>query len=107
MQRLAAEAVEEQLAHQFPVVHVQPLRGRDEGPVVPGPSVLRGGEEEVDVEPRQGARVQAPAAGGSAQPRLPLGRDPVVPDIRGIADEQRGPRDGGQPEAPVVAQVHP
>ncbi len=69
--RLAAERAEQQLAHQAPVVGVEPLGGRDERPGVARLRAARRGQEEVDVQARQPARLEPVRARRQRQPLLP------------------------------------
>ncbi len=94
--RLAAEAVQQQLAHEAPVVGVEPLRRGDEGAPVARPRPRRGGEEEVHVQAGQAAGLQAVGPRREGEPLLPAGRDLVVADVGRVAEvERRRRRRGG------------
>ena len=55
-----SEAVEQELAHEAPIVHVEPFGARDEHPDIPWLPVLRRGEEEVNVKTGETAGDVAP-----------------------------------------------
>ena len=105
VERLAAQLVEQKPAHECAVVDVQPLRGGDERAEIAAAPVLGGGEEEMDVQARQGARVQAVSAGGLQEPGLPLRRDLVVAHVGRVADEERRALRLGKCQCAVVAEV--
>ncbi len=105
---LAAQAVQQQLAHQAAVVGVEPLRGGDEGPPVARPGARRRGQEEVDVQPGEAAGLQALGARGQREPLLPAGRDLVVAHVGGVAEvEGAGVVRGRDLRRAVVAGDHP
>ena len=105
---LAAQAVQQQLAHQAAVVGVEPLRGGDEGPPVARPGARRRGQEEVDVQPGEAAGLQAVGAGGQREPLLPARGDLVVAHVGGVAEEERaGAVRGRELRGAVVAGHHP
>ena len=89
MQGEATKPVEQQLTYQTAVIYVQPLGAGDERAKVTGATVLRGGQEEVDMQTSQRGRGQAAALCGTEKPLLPCRIDLVVPDVRRVADEQR------------------
>ena len=103
---VGCKRTQEELTEHTSVLNVQPLAAGDKDSEVPRTRQPGGGEEEVDVQPGQGAGVQPPGPGGLGQPRLPPRCDAVVADERGVADEERGAIDRVEPELAVVAQYH-
>ena len=114
VERLASQAVEQQLAHQASVVDVHPLGAGDECAVVAAAPVLCRRKEEVDMQARKPTRLHSPASRRLKEPSFPLRCDLMVPHIRRIAQEERGPVDRGkfqssvftEPDDRTIAKTH-